>query len=57
VAWLVIDLNFETQELPPDFDYRDKDYVTSLVKTLVVSYSKDLLRKKTASVDELWARL
>lgn len=59
-AWLVIDLNFETQELPPDFDYRDKlrdkDYVSGLVKTLVVSYSKDLLRKKTASVETLWAR-
>jgi hypothetical protein len=60
VAWLVVDLNFETQELPPDFDYRDKlrdkEYVSSLVKTLVVSYSKDLLRKKIASVEELWVR-
>lgn len=60
VAWLVIDLNFETQELPPDFDYRDKlrdkDYVSALVKTLVVSYSKDLLRGKTSSVEALWSR-
>jgi hypothetical protein len=60
VASLVIDLDFETRDLPPDFDYRDKlrdrDYVGGLVKTLVASYSKDLLRDKTASVAELWAR-
>lgn len=60
IALLIIDLDFETKELPEDFDYRDKlrekDYVSSLVKTLVASYSKDLLRNKTPSVAELWAR-
>jgi hypothetical protein len=37
IALLIIDLDFETKELPEDFDYRDKlrekDYVSSLVKT------------------------
>jgi hypothetical protein len=55
----VLDLS-EAGRAMIDFDYRDKlrdkDYVSGLVKTLVASYSKDLLRKRIAGVAELWAR-
>jgi hypothetical protein len=55
---LIIDLDVETQDLGADFDYRgklrDKEYVQSLVGTLVATYRKDLIRKKAQSIGEIW---
>lgn len=56
---LIIDLDAETQELAEDFDYRgklrDKEYVLELVKTLIATYRKDLVRKKAQSISEIWS--
>jgi hypothetical protein len=59
IGALIIDLDAETQELPDDFDYRgklrDKEYVTTLVSTLVATHRKDVMRKKAQSTGEAWA--
>jgi hypothetical protein len=61
ISALIIDLDVETQDLGTDFDYRgklrDKEYVVSLVNTLVATYRKDLLRNKAQSIGDVWASI
>lgn len=58
ITGLTIDLDVETQELADDFDYRgklrDREYVLKLVRGLVATHRKDILRKKALSIGEAW---
>lgn len=56
--YLIVDLDVETQDLDPEFDYRgwlrDKERVTQLLNGLLASFRKDLLKKRAPSISEAW---
>ncbi|MFA5374597.1 MAG: AIPR family protein [Dehalococcoidia bacterium] len=58
---LVIDLNAEIDDLPTDWDYRDKlrsdVWINDLRKKLVAQHLKDISRRKSESLKDQWAKL
>jgi len=61
ISSLVVDLNAEIDDLPQDWDYRDKlrteTWITEQRKKLVAEHLKDIKRKKAESLKNQWAKL
>jgi hypothetical protein len=61
ISSLIVDLNAEIDDLPDDWDYRDKlrsdIWVIDLRKRLIAQYLKDIRRQKAETLKDQWAKL